>query len=222
MPSKSEKFKTFPTLVNTKTFMLYNLQAICEYRGMWNTQIFKSAQPITLELGCGRGEYTIGLAAANPFQNYIGIDLKSNRMWTGAQQAINLNLNNVQFLRTRVEYIERVFSESEINEIWIMFPDPQPQKPRARKRLTHPRFLQLYKKVLKPGGIIHLKTDSRLLYDYTLEVVKSEGHTVCCHTPDLYAQPIYQQPELTTIQTYYETLFKTKGAAITYIQFKLA
>lgn len=222
MPSKSEKFKTFPTLINTKTFMSYSTQATFKYRGMWNTQIFKSAQPITLELGCGRGEYTIGLAAANLFQNYIGIDLKSNRMWTGAQQAINLNLNNVQFLRTRVEYIERVFSESEINEIWITFPDPQPQKPRARKRLTHPRFLQLYKKVLKPDGIIHLKTDSRLLYDYTLDVAKSEGYTICCHTPDLYTQPIYQQPELTNIQTYYETLYKTKGASITYIQFKLS
>lgn len=221
MPSKLQKFSSFSTLSNTLEFMSYNAETAFENRGMWKAQIFKSTQPITLELGCGRGEYSLGLAAANPSRNYIGIDLKSNRMWTGAQQALELQRHNIRFLRTRVEYINRIFEASEIDEIWITFPDPQPQKPRERKRLTHPRFLNIYKKVLKPGGIVHLKTDSQLLYKYTLDILKSEGHHICCHTPDVNKQPLPDRPELTRIQTYYETLFKAKGAEITYIQFKL-
>jgi len=221
MPSKQEKFSDFKTLSNTLEFMSYDSECTFEFRGCWNSQVFLKPQPITLELGCGRGEYTLGLALLNPSRNYIGIDLKSNRMWTGAQQATQLKLPQVRFLRSRIDYIDRIFSNSEVDELWIPFPDPQPQKTRSRKRLTHPLFLEKYKRILSPGARLHLKTDSAFLYHYTLEVLHSHGHTVCCHTPDIALNPLPEQPALTTIKTYYEQLFQKKGATITYIQFQL-
>src|SRR5690606_17521039 len=154
-------------------------------KGKWNQEIFKNDNPIVLELGCGKGEYSVGLSQKYPNKNFIGIDIKGARMWVGAKQAEALNLNNVAFLRTRIDFIEQAFAKDEVDEIWITFPDPQPQKTRERKRLTHLRFLERYRNLLKKGGIVHLKTDSRLLYDFTLEVIKDNKLELIVHTPDL-------------------------------------
>src|SRR5690349_19150384 len=166
MPSKLEKFADFETFENCFSLTFQQLPLGFDMRGRWKEAYFENSNPLVLELGCGKGEYTVGLARNNPGKNFIGVDIKGNRIWTGAKQAIDENLLNVAFLRTRIDFIESSFSKNEVDEIWITFPDPQPQKTRARKRLTHPLFLGRYRQFLKPGGIIHLKTDSTSLYEY--------------------------------------------------------
>src|ERR1051325_9312258 len=143
-------------------------------KGKWNKDFFKKDQPIVLELGCGRGEYTIGLARRFPDKNFIGIDIKGARLWRGAKTGMEENLTNVGFLRILIDQIQYFFGENEVSEIWITFPDPQPQLSRERKRLTHPQFVNRYAGFLKPNGIIHLKTDSTSLYEYTLETIAAQ------------------------------------------------
>ncbi len=194
-------------------------------KGKWHEEVFKNNKPIVLELGCGKGEYSVGMAKHLPDKNFIGADIKGNRIWLGANTGIEEKLNNLAFLRTRIESIDTCFAKDEVDEIWITFPDPQPQKPRERKRLTHPMFLNRYKKFLKPEAFIHLKTDSKLLYEFTLETIANEKHELAEDTNNLYADQnvtAFANFEfLTGIQTYYETLFTKKGFDICYVRFGL-
>ncbi|MBP5535581.1 MAG: tRNA (guanosine(46)-N7)-methyltransferase TrmB [Bacteroidales bacterium] len=188
-----------------------------KHRGHWR-EYFGNDAPLCLELGCGKGEYTINLARIHPDRNYIGVDIKGARLWRGAKTATEEQMPNVAFIRTRIELIERFFAQDEVDEIWITFPDPQPKKP--KKRLTSECFISRYKKFMRPGGTIHLKTDSQELYDYTLnEVIPENGYTVVFNTPDLYSTQYDGEAKLT--QTFYESMWLAQGKAITYIQFKI-
>ena len=155
-----------------------------EMRGKWGETFFKNNNPIVLELGCGKGEYAVGLARRFPQKNFIGIDIKGARMWSGAKQALEEGIKNVAFLRTHIELIDRFFAPGEVSEIWITFPDPQMKK--VRKRLTSTRFMELYQQILTPDGLIHLKSDSPFMYTYTCEMVKANGYPVQIATDDLY------------------------------------
>lgn len=223
MPNKLEKFAEFDTFSNC-SFMPFEQisQGGHPLAGKWREEYFKNNNPIILELGCGRGEYTIGLAKNNPDKNFIGVDIKGNRIWTGAKYATENKMTNVAFVRTRIDFIEYCFAEGEVDEIWLTFPDPQPQKTRTRKRLTNPIFLKRYKKLLKPGGLINLKTDSTSFYEYTLEVVAELKLPLLHSTSDLYVHNPAGKEELTQIKTHYEQLFTEKGEKIKYCCFKLS
>ncbi|TAF77580.1 MAG: tRNA (guanosine(46)-N7)-methyltransferase TrmB [Bacteroidetes bacterium] len=174
-------------------------------KGKWNSDFFTKNQPITLEIGCGNGEYTVGLAQHFGERNFIGCDIKGARIFKGSTEASEKNLQNVGFLRCRVEFILEFFEANEIDQIWITFPDPQLKDNREKHRLTHPRFLDLYKKILKPDGFIHLKTDSRELADFTLETLKTYPHQNLIHTFDLYHSALIAEHQ--GIQTKYERMF---------------
>lgn len=191
--------------------------------GQWREKVFKNNNPIVLELGCGKGEYSVGLAEAFPDKNFIGVDIKGARFWFGAKKAIEKGLDNVVFLRTQIELINQCFKANEIDEIWITFPDPQIKYRRTKHRLTNPEFLNKYQQILKPEGIIHLKTDSEFLHGYTLGMLQSLGHNIITAHHDIYGAPEYdpETPLLRDIQTYYEGLFSAKGKTITYIKFRL-
>lgn len=187
-------------------------------RGMWGT-FFNNSNPITLELACGKGEYTVGLAKLHPDQNFIGVDIKGNRMWAGAKYALENNLNNAAFLRTHIDKIENYFSEEEVSSIWITFPDPQLRKSRAKKRLTHPYYLRNYLKILSPDGSIHLKTDSPDLYHFTKHVIAFFNLQVLADLPDVYShEPVSEE---LSIKTHYEKLDIAKSNKIFYLNFKL-
>ncbi len=192
-------------------------------KGKWRAEHFKNANPIVLELGCGKGEYSVGLAKAFPEKNFIGLDIKGARFWFGAKEAIQENINNVAFLRTQIELIDCFFEENEVDEIWITFPDPQIKYRRTKHRLTHPDFLSRYRKILKPDGIIHLKTDSEFLHGYTLGLLQGLGYEILTAHHDIYGAIEYEPdtPLLRGIQTHYEELFSAKGKLITYIKFRL-
>ena len=185
-------------------------------KGHWRSDFFGNDNPIVLELGCGRGEYTVGLAAAHPEVNYIGVDIKGARMWRGAKTATEQEMANVAFLRTRIEFIGSFFAPGEVDQIWITFPDPQMNKRRVNKRLTAPGFLERYAQFLRPDGIIHLKTDSGHLHNYTRAVLEANGivPTVCCD--DIYGKGIADAR--LSIKTTYETRFLAEGLPITYLQ----
>jgi len=209
--------KVMPNVVQ---FHFGNLQAgFHPMRGKWRSEFFKNNNPVILELGCGKGEYTIGMARRFPDKNFIGIDIKGARMYVGATQSVNENLSNAGFLRTRIDFINALFDRNEVDEIWITFPDPQKEK--ERKRLTAPGFLKRYYHLLKPGGIIHLKTDSVLLHQYTRSVVKTEGLNEIMATDDVYATISEPDHILRTIQTAYEKRFLGMGMKITYVSFRL-
>lgn len=190
-------------------------------KGKWNELFFKNNNPIVLELGCGKGEYTVGLAKRYPEKNFIGIDIKGNRIWTGAKTAVESKMNNVAFIRTRIDFIEACFGKNEVSEIWITFPDPQPQKTRERKRLTNMMFINRYKSTLTEGGIINLKTDNEPFYDYSREVIKENNIKELDFTNDLYADVSLRDEALTNIKTHYEQLFSKKGFKICYLKFRL-
>jgi tRNA (guanine-N7-)-methyltransferase len=208
---------TFDNLFQYSYEQLY--QDAFPFKGRWSSDFFKNNLPIILELGCGKGEYTIGLAEKKPDFNFIGFDIKGARLWRGLINASEKNLKNVAFVRSKIELINEYFSKDEISEIWITFPDPQPQKSRTRKRLTSPYFLNRYKQILKDDGLIHLKTDSDLLYKYTLELLLNESHPVYYHTDDLYATS--EILEVKQIQTFYEKIWLSEGLTIKYIRFGL-
>lgn len=186
-----------------------------ELKGKWNESFFKNDLPIVLELGCGKGEYTVGLAEIDPSKNYIGVDIKGSRMWKGAKFAVDNGLTNVAFLRTHIEMIDQFFAPGEVSEIWLTFPDPQMKK--VRKRLTSTRFIELYRKFLKSGGIVHLKCDSRFQYTYTCEMVKTNNFEVLYSNDNIYAQE--DIPEVLTIKTYYEKQWLGRGITSKYISF---
>ncbi|MES2592272.1 MAG: tRNA (guanosine(46)-N7)-methyltransferase TrmB [Bacteroidota bacterium] len=190
-------------------------------KGKWHKEYFKNENPIVLELGCGKGEYTVGLAKRFPDKNFIGVDIKGNRIWTGASTAVENKMNNVAFIRTRIDFIDSCFSNHEVDEIWITFPDPQPQKTRVRNRLTNMMFIDRYKKILKKEGIINLKTDNEPFYDYTRETITENKLEVLDSTNDLYADITKRDEVLTTIKTYYEKKFSDLGFKICYLKFRV-
>lgn len=221
MPGKLEKFADFNSFKNCFTLYFENIKEGLPLKGRWHSEYFKNQNPIVLELGCGKGEYSVGLAKNNSTKNYIGVDIKGNRIWTGAKEALDNNLSNVAFVRTRIDFIEHCFEPGEVSEIWITFPDPQPQKTRERKRLTNMRFIERYRKFLKPGGLVHLKTDSTSLYEYTMEVIKENNLKILFHTNDLYQNCPPDRLELVEIKTHYEKLFTARGEDIKYICYQI-
>lgn len=202
------QIKTFPNVLEYPTGM----------KSQWH-EYFNNKNPIVLELACGRGEYTIGLASLYPDQNFIGVDIKGNRMYIGAKKALDNSLNNAAFLRTQVEKITDYFTSGEVTDIWITFPDPQPRGSKAKKRLTHPRFLRLYREILKPGGAIHLKTDSPELYQFTKSVIELYKLNIVEETDDAYSQP--KVTDVLKIRTHYEGLDIAQSKKIHYLKFTL-
>ena len=188
-------------------------------KGKWKSDIFKNNYQLVLELGCGKGEYSVGLARKFPNKNFLGIDVKGSRMWKGARDALNESMSNVAFLRTRIEFIEYCFAENEVDEIWITFPDPQIKKKRAKNRLTHPKFLRLYSSIMQDNGLIHLKTDSQFLHGYTLGIIEGHQHFLEDAEHDVYTAVL--ERENMDIKTHYEKLFLDKNMPISYLRFRL-
>lgn len=186
-----------------------------DMRGKWNEMFFHNDNPIVLELGCGKGEYAVGLARRYPDKNFIGVDIKGARMWTGASEAKAEGIENVAFLRTHIELITHFFAPGEVSEIWITFPDPQMKK--TRKRLTSTRMLELYREILKENGIIHLKSDSPFLYTYTRAMVQENNFPILIDTDDLYNSGI--DDDILGIKTFYEQQWLERGKSIKYIKF---
>lgn len=188
-----------------------------QIKGNWRALYFKNDAPIVLELGCGRGEYTVGLAREDSRRNYVGVDIKGDRIWYGSGWALEEGLENVAFLRTYIDNIDQFFAKDEVDEIWLTFPGPRPKKSQAKKRLTAPRFLDLYKTILKPGGVVHLKTDSDLLYQFTKGILADRRDVKILEVvPDIYA---VKHPA-TAIQTRFEGTFLEEGKTIKYIRFQ--
>jgi tRNA (guanine-N7-)-methyltransferase len=205
-----------PTMEHTKG-------EIFPLKGKWNSDYFKRDAPIVLELGCGKGEYTVGLAQQKPENNYIGMDIKGARIWRGALDANELQLKNVGFLRQKVDFLEHFFGPQEVDEIWLTFSDPQPKKP--NKRLSSRPFIDRYLKILKPGGIVHMKTDSTLLYESTLEQIALFGYKTEVVTADVYSDfaptASLEEQAILQIRTHYEKLFTSKGSVIKYIRMRI-
>jgi tRNA (guanine-N7-)-methyltransferase len=221
--NKLKRFEENKTLANviepTREEALSNFPL----KGRWHQDFFKNNNPIVLELGCGKGEYSVGMGKAFPDKNFIGVDIKGARFWFGAKEALASHCHNVAFLRSRIELIDAYFGENEVSEIWITFPDPQIQLRRAKHRLTHPLFLAKYKKFLKPDHCIHLKTDSEFLHGYTLGMLEASGQEIQVAHHDIYNTPEFEKTSthLREIKTYYEGVFSAKGKTITYIRFKI-
>jgi len=218
MKRKLERFKEIESLPN----VVEPFKEIYHYvKGKWNKDFFKNENPITLELACGRGEYTIGLAKLFPSRNYIGVDIKGERIWKGSTRAVSENLNNVAFLRTMILLIENFFEEGEVDEIWITFPDPRPRLRDIKRRLTSPRFLEIYKRLLKPGGYVRLKTDNTGLYEFSLEELQSRKDIADLKfTADVYNSDL--RPECFDIRTRYEEAFASQGEKIKYLRFRFS
>lgn len=219
--NKLKRFEENETFVNV--FQPTREEVVSEsfpLKGKWNSDFFKNDNPIVLELGCGKGEYSVGLAQLNPDKNFIGIDVKGARFWRGAKTAVDTGMNNVAFIRTQIELINHIFAENEVSEIWITFPDPQIKFKRTKHRMTNSEFLQNYKKVLKQDGLMHLKTDSEFMHGYTLGLLHGEGHEVIYANHNIYKNE-GAPAEVTGIQTFYENQYLEVNKAITYIQFRI-
>ena len=189
-------------------------------KGKWNSDFFKNDNPIVLELGCGKGEYSVGLAERSSNKNFIGIDIKGARFWRGAKTAVENGLHNVAFLRTQIELIEHCFAKDEVSEIWITFPDPQIKYKRTKHRMTNATFLENYKKILQSNGLVHLKTDSEFMHGYTLGLLHGAGHEVLYANHNIYKNEGASK-EVTEIQTFYESQYLEVNKPITYIQFRI-
>lgn len=219
------KLAKFAEMETFKNVFQYPFSVISDVpfnmKGQWCEQYFHNDNPIVLELGCGKGEYTVGLAELFPQVNFVGVDIKGARMWTGAKLALERNLPNVAFLRTNIEIIDRFFAEDEVQEIWLTFSDPQPKNP--RKRLTSTYFMERYRRFLVDNGVIHLKTDSNLLFTYTKYMVEVNHLPLDFSTEDLYhnTPDVLQCSPLLTIQTYYERMWMERGLNIRYMRFHL-
>ena len=219
--NKLKRFKqneTFPNVIQPAREEITD--AVFPYKGKWRADFFKNDRPIVLELGCGKGEYSVYLAQRYPDKNFLGIDIKGARFWAGAKEALTLGLANVGFLRIQIELVESVFEPDEVDEIWITFPDPQIKYKRTKHRLTNPRFLNAYRTILKPGGRIHLKTDSEFLHGYTLGLLEGQGWEIDYAHHDIYSNH-YTPSDVTAIQTHYERLFRKENKAITYLTFRI-
>ena len=210
--------KTFPNVFQPMRDELVNQNY--PLKGQWRTNFFKNNNPLVLELGCGKGEYSVALAQKYPDRNFIGIDIKGARFWRGAKTAIEEDIPNVAFLRTQIELIEHAFAKNEVDEIWITFPDPQIKYKRTKHRLINTQFLDRYKAILKPEGIVHLKTDSEFMHGYTLGLLHGLGHDVLYANHNVYKQEGSPE-EVTGIQTFYELQYLEQQKPITYIRFKI-
>lgn len=217
--NKLKKFAEMETLDCVYQYPFAELKASgpCPLRGHWGRDVFHNDRPITLELGCGKGEYAVGMGRTYPHRNFIGIDIKGARMWTGARQVADNGMDNVAFLRTSIHLLPEFFAPGEVSEIWITFPDPQMKK--VNKRLTGTHFLKIYSQVLAPDGVIHLKTDSPFLYTYTLEMIRHNGLQLIAATDDLYASPLAEV--VPPITTYYEEQWLSRGIPSKYIAWRL-
>ncbi|MFT7051615.1 MAG: tRNA (guanine-N7-)-methyltransferase [Psychroserpens sp.] len=219
--NKLKRFKENETFSNVFQPMREELvDSQYEFKGEWNASVFKNDNPLILELGCGRGEYTVELAKKFPNKNFIGIDIKGARFWRGAKTAIEDHIPNVAFIRTQIELVDCVFAENEVDEIWITFPDPQIKYKRTKHRMTNSQFLKRYKTILKPEGVVNLKTDSEFMHGYTLGLLQGEGHEVLYANHNVYKQEGSPE-EVTSIQTYYESQYLEQNKPITYIRFKI-
>ncbi|MFC7525253.1 tRNA (guanosine(46)-N7)-methyltransferase TrmB [Parapedobacter sp. GCM10030251] len=208
---KLRKFAEINTFAN-----VLQLEAGKSMKGEWAAKHFGNNRPIVLELACGKGEYTVNLAKLFPGHNFIGVDFKGNRIWRGAKTALEEGIPNVAFLRIQIETILEYFAENEVSEIWITFPDPQPQKSREKKRLTNPSFLAKYRQILAPDGIMHLKTDNDGLFAYTQEKLSELGLTIHAQTADLYRSDVVD--EVLSIETYYEKKYLQTAKNINYLK----
>ncbi len=188
-------------------------------KGLWRKDYFGNEHPLILELGCGKGEYTLALSEMYPQNNFIGIDNKGDRLYSAAKNALEKNLPNAVFIRTQIQFIEKFFTPGEVDEIWITFPDPQLQKPKHHKRLTSPDFLKRYKNIVKPNALVHLKTDNIHLFEFTVDVLHELKQNIELVTRDLYAETIVD--DLLSVKTHYEKLFSSRGAKINYLRFRL-
>lgn len=219
--NKLKRFKeneTFANVFQPSRDELVN--EVYRLKGKWRKEVFKNDNPLVLELGCGKGEYTVELAKRYPEKNFIGIDIKGARFWRGAKTAIEEDIPNAAFIRTQIELIEYVFAENEVDEIWITFPDPQIKYKRTKHRMTNLEFLERYRKVLKPDGLMHLKTDSEFMHGYTLGLLQGLGQEVLYSNHNVYK--LEGSPEeVTKIQTFYENQYLENDKAITYIRFKI-
>ncbi|MDO4880159.1 MAG: tRNA (guanosine(46)-N7)-methyltransferase TrmB [Capnocytophaga sp.] len=219
--NKLKRFKeneTFPNVIQPKREEA--IEGTFPLKGKWASQFFKNNNPIVLELGCGKGEYSVNLAKQNPDKNFIGVDIKGARFWRGAKTAMDNNIPNVGFLRTQIELIEHFFAENEVSEIWITFPDPQIKYKRTKHRLTNLTFLEKYKKILIKNGIIHLKTDSEFMHGYTLGLLHGLGYEILYANHHIYRNEGAPK-EVTSIQTFYEQQYLAENKPITYIRFRL-
>ncbi len=196
------------------------VEGVYELKANWRTSVFKNDNPLVLELGCGKGEYSVALAKKYPNKNFIGIDIKGARFWRGAKTAIEEGISNVAFLRTQIELIDYAFAENEVDEIWITFPDPQIKYKRTKHRMTNEAFLKRYKKILKTEGVVNLKTDSEFMHGYTLGLLHGAGHEVLYANHNVYKQEGSPE-EVTSIQTFYESQYLEQNKPITYIRFKI-
>jgi tRNA (guanine-N7-)-methyltransferase len=220
--NKLKRFKENETFSNviqpTREEVLNNTLML---KGNWNRNFFKNQNPIVLELGCGKGEYSVNLATMFPEKNFLGIDIKGARFWRGAKTALAEKINNVGFLRTQIELVDCIFDENEVDEIWITFPDPQIKYKRTKHRMTNPDFLNKYKKILKPNGMVHLKTDSEYMHGYTLGLLQGLGLTIEYAHHDVYGTTNAPK-EVTDIQTYYESQYLAINKKITYLRFNFS
>ena len=220
--NKLKRFKENETFSNviqpTREEVLNNT---LELKGNWNRDFFKNDNPIVLELGCGKGEYSVNLAKMFPEKNFLGIDIKGARFWRGAKTALEEKIDNVGFLRTQIELVDFIFDENEIDEIWITFPDPQIKYKRTKHRMTNPDFLNKYKKILKPNGMVHLKTDSEYMHGYTLGLLQGLGLDIEYAHHDVYGTTNAPK-EVTGIQTYYESQYLAINKKITYLRFNFS
>ncbi len=219
--NKLKRFKENETFTNV--FQPTREEVVADQfplKGKWNSDFFKNDHPIVLELGCGKGEYSVGLAERFPHKNFIGIDIKGARFWRGAKTAVENGLHNVAFVRTQIELIEHCFAANEVSEIWITFPDPQIKYKRTKHRMTNAAFLDNYKKILKPNGLMHLKTDSEFMHGYTLGLLHGAGHEVVYANHNIYKNE-GAPAEVTGIQTFYESQYLEINKPITYIQFRI-
>lgn len=215
--AKFSEMETFPHVFQYTYSALHESEGRFPMKGKWR-DFFGNANPIVLELGCGRGEYTVALAQLFPEKNFIGVDIKGSRMWAGAKESHLKGMKNVAFIRTNIEIISEFFSTDEVSEIWLTFPDPQMKK--VRKRLTSTRFMELYQQFVKENGIIHLKTDSNFMFQYTVEMIKANQYPVMFQNNDLYHSD-FSDDKILSIKTFYEQQWLERGLTIKYIKFNL-
>ena len=219
-----DKLRRFAIVENYSHFIQPELGEECEFKGKWRSHYFKNDNPIVVELGCGKGEYTVGLAERNQNMNYIGVDIKGARMYIGAKDSLEKGLKNVAFLRTKVDFITKSFELQEVDEIWLTFSDPQRKKP--NKRLTSKVFIERYRQILKLGGVVHLKTDSDILFEFTEQEIITNNYSSEIVSWDIYQDLDNLQTdddkEILQIRTHYEKLFSAKGSTIKYAKFKIS
>lgn len=225
--SRKNKLEHFADLLNYPHFFQPGYEALMRdgfpLKGKWNSDFFKKKLPIVLELGCGKGDYTVGLAKQFPDKNYIGMDRKGARLWRGTKDSFEAGMDNVAFIRGQVYHIDQYFGSEEVQQIWITFPDPQLQSPKVRKRLTHPTYLEKYCKILSKNHLIHLKTDNDTFYQYTLDVIKEQNHELIFACDNVYESNLPEdiKKQVCTIQTFYEQMWLKEGRSIKYLVMSL-